>query len=584
MRRAAQRFALAVTVVAIWAGAGSVSPAAATGGVGDNGSMWGQINNLTPYTWTFVRRTSLNCDQAQPGQACGFTGEGGGFPQTVKPGQSFVYVLRPYSLTGGGIAAWVFTDYYDGYFTYRVDAANGPEYVTFALSQTYAEDFWGNMTGPVAQVYNTVAPPEDSYDPRVQLSSGPSVARTPNNEVNWVHADQYNLDVTFGVNGGDYTLDATQAPHLADMLNALCSNAPGTTCAFKGDGPATWRNGQAVQAGESLNCAGVTEPGEDKSEPNWFEVSYKAAQSATLTVGGGLTVSAEFELFDIVGNEVSFGVEADHDWGQTKTETRTTRIYVPDNSIGDVWVAPTEAAITGTLTVTFGGAKYTIYNFSQTQSGISRDSLTPAFNVTTRTRAMTAKEIADNCNPSRALKATASTAAPKAKAASVAPAEPAPVAATAARLNLGHGVREIELGQTEAQIAKRLGKPRFKSPHAVDCGIMDPACSAREGRRGTWWYPQVSVVFGANRRAHTLIYRGREVTSKGVGVGSSYTKVRAAYPKAKCVRYVAQSTCSVRSMNGPRAVKTVFHFTHEGGDRRKVDRVLIHYHVSRGKA
>jgi hypothetical protein len=135
MRRAANHSALAVTVVVIWAGAGSVSPAAATGGVGDNGSMWGQINNLTPYTWTFVRRTSLNCDQAQPGQACGFTDEGRGFPQTVEPGQSFVYVPRPYSITGGGAFPWMFSDSYDGCFTYRADAANGPEYLTFALSQ-----------------------------------------------------------------------------------------------------------------------------------------------------------------------------------------------------------------------------------------------------------------------------------------------------------------------------------------------------------------------------------------------------------------------------------------------------------------
>ena len=224
--------------------------------------------------------------------------------------------------------------------------------------------------------------------------------------------------------------------------------------------------------------------------------------------------------------------------------------------------------VKGTLQVTTGPATFTITNFSETRSGVTRDNLTPAYDDIVLVNPMSAADLAQFC-PDRSGAATAS-----------ADAEAKPVQ-TKPALFPGRGVARVRLGQR--QDTRRLGRPLIKSPKANrsatanDCRVLDPRCSMMPGRGGTWVYDGgLNVVFGADRRAIALIYSGRGRSAEGVGVGSSRRAVRAAYPRVSCVDNPGQSNCTLKSTYRSRAVNTVFHFMKAKG-RLKCDRVLVYF-------
>jgi hypothetical protein len=589
--RVTKRVVLVLLVAGAWSGAGSallVSPAAAEGGVDDDGNIWGQVNNLTPYKWTFVKARAPSSRDCGASDKYGWFDNSAGqrFFDTVMPGQALVYTLIPCWRETLGLD-YRLRDHYSGWFTYKVEAVGRPEYITIAITHTYLPGANYIEEHPGICVYNTTEPPPDDYDP----ASCPNVPvpQTFGPQVGWTQSDAIGSDVTFQVTGGDFTIDAsTDPPQLVSLLDGLCDSAVGTTCIFTASGPTEWGVGTAVEQPTARNCVEGVDPGEASGEPGWFDLTYTAEQSASLTVGGGVNVSTEVNLFNIIKSEVSLEVEAEHDWGQSKSTKRGLRVYIPANNIAEAWVAPTEAKIPGTLVATTNVAKYTITNFGAKQSGIQRDDSTADFSSIVRTRPMTADELQKFCNikAATAVKSRASTGkwSPPSPAGAgdrggtargaVAPKRVPP---TPGRLVPGQGVAAVKLGQTEAQVERRLGQPLFKSSTAVDCPVIDPRCNAPGAGRGTWVYRQANVVFGADRRVHTLIYRGSGKTAKGAGVGISKAAVRAAHPRARCTQYVAHTNCTLKRTHKRRPVKTVFHFTHNTRGPRTVDRVMIHY-------
>lgn len=215
------------------------------------------------------------------------------------------------------------------------------------------------------------------------------------------------------VTRGDYTVDAAKAPAaLADVLNSLCS-AKVASCSFTETSPLTWGIGKPEQKAQAADCTltgggagsvGAQEPEPPDKDPDWHSFRVTAARSLSLSVGGAVTASTEANLLGIIATEISFKVEAEHEWTDTQEFSKTTRVYIPSDYIASVWVAPVVAKVTGTLLVTNGlsetnpdHVRYTITNFSETRSGVSHDDKTPAFDVITTSRPMTEQEYHDQC-------------------------------------------------------------------------------------------------------------------------------------------------------------------------------------------
>ncbi|MGH2885080.1 MAG: hypothetical protein ACRDPA_20650, partial [Solirubrobacteraceae bacterium] len=394
MRRAARRLAVMVVVAALWAGAGSAlfaSPAFA-GGVYNN-AFHASIVNLTPYTWTLVEQNSAG----PPGSACPTYCWLTAPAQTIAPGQKMGYELNP-NLNQCSAVDCSFGQAlgFDGWMSYRVDVLGGPaEYVTIAVSQCQCSGVFGSSI-PALRQFITPAPPPASFDPGPNpdappgpLTAGPQLVFQTGVPTAW--------DLTYSV-AGNYTVDASTnlGASFVNVLNDACGSSP-KFCTFTPTTPLTWGIGPPGSPQQATDCAA---PG---VEPNYFTIEYKAAQSASLSVGGGVTVSAEASLFGVIGAELSVSVEAEHEWEEVKTFTRETKVFIPPQDIASVWVVPVVGKITGTLVVTLVNpatltvATFTATNFTETRSGVTKDPLTPAFNVITEARPMTAAELKDNC-------------------------------------------------------------------------------------------------------------------------------------------------------------------------------------------
>ena len=90
------------------------------------------------------------------------------------------------------------------------------------------------------------------------------------------------------------------------------------------------------------------------------------------------------------------------------------------------------------------------------------------------------------------------------------------VAATAsATIKPGRGMSGLTLGMTPAQVQAKLGRPIGKGA-------------------GRWYYARVWVGFRSRRVVELSTTRSTERLANGVGVDSSETQLKAAFPRVKC--------------------------------------------------
>jgi hypothetical protein len=563
--------AIAIMILAI-AGTAAFASTARAGGVNtDDGSLDGAIYNATPYTWTLVgEHAPAAC--ASPDTDCYENPPAA----TVAPGGGFVWKIAP-----NVDQAYLFSYKlgYDAYFTYETTPVSGPpEYLTVALSQCYCTGIYGKGQ-PAHQAYITSSPPSADFDPGT--GAGSAGAAISNPEVQAAVDTPYAYDTTLSLIG-DHTFDAStaQGQNFGNLLNQLCSGGSGTTCSYAQNGPTVYGAGTTTNTGFGFTC---TQPagggGGSGSDNGYVAVGYTAGESATLTVGGSITVGTEFNLFDTISGEISVTAQAQHQWTESKTLARTAYVYIPDYSVGKVFVAPTVGKVTGTLTATTGASKYTITNFSETRDGVSNEGDTtkaadptnptdpnglPQFEVLTKTYPMTAAEKAHFC-PGGHTAGLGSAAS-----------RPAPT-----RLIPARGVAKVQLGESQRQVLRALGPPRTRLFWPWPCRGLQRGCDALPAAGGTWTYRGLSIRFALDRSVAGLIYRGDRRTARGLGVGSRLNLVRATYPSVSCTplvdgnRYAKRVYCTLAGHVGSAPAETVFRFERPRGHPFECDQVAI---------
>ena len=449
-------------------------------------------------------------------------------------------MLRPNDFDNRGPGGYLYG--YDAYMTYRVDVLGGPaEFVTVAISQGESTGTFGTAH-PAIDVYNTTAPPPAGWDP---ASRNAPAAATANAQAGYEHNTPGLFDQELSLTGGNYTFDADDAQDkaFAELLNAACGGATDAACSFT-QSTLTYGPGPLTLATPQFNtCVGPS--GGPDNDNNYAFVEYDASQTATLSVGGGLTVGAESSIFGAVTVGSTMSIEASKQWGDTATYTRTSKVYLPANTAGFIWSSPTVGTITGTLVATIGSATFTATNFSQVRSGVPapsdpiNDPMT-AFSMVTKVRPMTPSERTDNCGTQGTARSAERGAPP-------------------ARLVPDRSVGHVALGDSQETVLRRLGWPAMRSFPRRPCKGLE-GCSARRGLHGTFEYKKrkLSVVFGPDARVAALIYRGRLTTKDGLGKDDSIAKLRARYARIYCTRFARRLDCAIPRDSGPR---TVFRLT-----------------------
>ncbi len=354
--------------------------AEAAGGIdGNNGNLSGHVVNLTPYTWSLV---------VQSQSPHGYW-QGPALPATVQPTDGFDYQTHAQS----GEHNFLLTDWhFNSWVTYRAATPKGTEYLTIWVTGCWSAGaancglFTQNTMA--VSVYNTTAPPHFDALPPTPNTNGPAIG--------WTQSSDYGSDVLFQVQG-NYTLDASKSPpQLASVLNLMCAGAVGTSCSFTPSGPPFYGIGDLTSYGVEPNCSQSPPRGEPLPSSS-VAVAIKQSRDASIKVGGSVSVGAQFNVFQIVEVEVSakFGIE--HEWSDTREYEKKVTIYVPAGWVGQVWSAPVQGKITGTLVLSTQLAKYTITNFTETKDGVSPDLRTPPVDIMTYARPMTQAEIKSHC-------------------------------------------------------------------------------------------------------------------------------------------------------------------------------------------
>ena len=349
----------------------------------------GIITNLTPYTWTLVAKGTEVTDRGPKDPWLS------DIPATLKPGERFIYRLQPF-LHYSNSTTWN----YNGFFTYRVGTLNHPEYLSIFAQGNRCTDICRESDGPplIVDASNHTSPPRLRSNAYPALDLGPN---TPNPEITWIPSGiarvfpgvEASFDFTFETKG-DYTVDASKdPPQLVSLLNSLCSGAKDTSCEFTASGPPTYGPGAAKRDDTLFNCGKI--PGES----DWEAYGVEVKRTATVSVGGELTVSAEGKIAGVVDFEVSVFAGYEHEWSQTQSVKFSGSVEVPRGYIGGIWDAPEIGVVTGTLVVKTGLASYTITNFRSAKIGVTPDPHTPPFVILTQTRKMTDAEFQDHCSP-----------------------------------------------------------------------------------------------------------------------------------------------------------------------------------------
>jgi hypothetical protein len=594
-----------VVLVLLVASAGSAlwaSPAAAGFVDFDTGRFAATINNFTPYTMKLVSSGAPSVSPGSQNNKCGNICWDQAPAATIQAGERMVYQIDPYYFATAGFTTN--SANFDAWMTYRVDLLRGPpEYVTVAILGQTTVDNNNNVISPAGLgVFITSAPPQAGYDPDTNVT--PAVPQIQNPQLGDAPNRPYIYDQTF-FTPGQFTYDAggSVGSPFDDLLNGICGQVgtdtqlPDTTCSFKQESPIEWKlEDPPTRVATAINCTvnpGSQAPGaraaQDEpppaTDPNWNEVDYEATQSASLTVGGSVTVGTELNLFNTISGKISVKVEGEHEWTDLHSFKRGVKAYIPSNNVAFVWMAREIGAVTGTLTVSTTWTNpgpdpeapvtltWTILNFAQVRSGVTRNDLTPAFNAVTETRPLTEAEFDEHCKQSSLTKGLAPP--PGAKR----PARLVPGRGVEARLVPGRGVATVSLGETQARVLRHRGQPSLKRFRLHPCQGLERGCYAVRHLGSTWFYRHLRVVFGPDRRVSGLIHTGSQLTSKGVGVGSGMSAVRAAHPGVSCTVAASKRkrNCTLRRDVAGGAVKTVFRFTRTRTLRYKCDRVAIYF-------
>ena len=229
-----------------------------------------------------------------------------------------------------------------------MDVLGGPpEYLTLVISGKRSQSAAGcgdfaapGDVYPSVTNWNTLTPPPPGWTP----ASG-TLWTFPNLHPQTVptYNTPYLFDQTIGIRG-DWSADARTplGRGLDEALNQICGQQP-ANCDFTQTGPLTWGIGAPTPRGQDVNC-----PSSAKGD-GYFEISYGATTSATLTVGAGVEASTEVKLFGIIGSKISVSLEAEHEWKETNSFTRKAKVYLPRGYTGAVWTAPTIGTVTGTM-------------------------------------------------------------------------------------------------------------------------------------------------------------------------------------------------------------------------------------------
>jgi hypothetical protein len=132
-----------------------------------------------------------------------------------------------------------------------------------------------------------------------------------------------------------------------------------------------------------------------------------------------------------------------------------------------------------------------------------------------------------------------------------------------ATIVVGQSIDGIKFGQSEAEVQQALGTPTCKMP---------------EGSSSSWCYPtglMGRVGFDAGGQVSSIWTSSRaQKTNKGIGPGSSLTKLRQVYPKAKCsTGHLGPKSvvCVLKSTLGGKPVETSFPFVSRTAGLREVD-------------
>jgi hypothetical protein len=124
-----------------------------------------------------------------------------------------------------------------------------------------------------------------------------------------------------------------------------------------------------------------------------------------------------------------------------------------------------------------------------------------------------------------------------------------------AKVILGQSIAGVKLGESQSQVTAQLGTPTLMQPPATNGSVE-------------WNYAKAplfgAVTFAASGELIGLwTISKRQKTAQGVGVGSSLSQVKKAYPKVKCVTgpFGPKSLiCTLKSKLGGRVVETDFPF------------------------